>query len=99
MKVMKWEIESDFNGNREELLENGWEPFATKGNLIMFRRPDGYVEIDKPEKVKVLKWEMTSKSEFESDKLLEEGWEPFACNGGLIRFRRPSGYIEVELKN
>lgn len=49
MKVLKWEIEHSFSHEKEnELLENGWEPFACNHNGcdIVFRRPVGYIEVE-----------------------------------------------------
>lgn len=53
MQVTKWEMisaasASEKGKNRNELLEEGWEPFAAfdLGGGIMFRRPVGYIEVE-----------------------------------------------------
>lgn len=52
MQVTKWEMIDAYsaskNGkNRNELLEEGWEPFAAyNSGGVMFRRPVGYIEVE-----------------------------------------------------
>lgn len=48
MKVLKWQtaIARGNSENENKLLENKWEPFACDGQLIIFRRPVGYIEIE-----------------------------------------------------
>lgn len=46
MKVLKWDIECTNYRDSNELLENGWEPFAAQNSSIYFRRPVGYIEVE-----------------------------------------------------
>lgn len=49
MQVTKWErtdlLHSD-GKTEEDLLKEGWEPFAAANCTILFRRPVGYIEVE-----------------------------------------------------
>lgn len=49
MQVTKWEMTDYFRSNgktEEDLLKEGWEPFATADRTLLFRRPVGYIEVE-----------------------------------------------------
>lgn len=48
MQIMKWEmIDNIHEKSNQELLQEGWEPFASDSyGRPLFRRPVGYIEVE-----------------------------------------------------
>ena len=48
MQVTKWEMtdSSLTDKTNQELLNEGWEPFAIENGCTRFRRPVGYIEVE-----------------------------------------------------
>lgn len=69
MKVLKWDITCTNYRDSNELLENGWEPFAAQDTSVFFRRPVGYIEVEEKVVKEQSKPVVTKELSFNLDKI------------------------------